>query len=115
LAYFDRERPVKCAICGKERGTTVSCGEGHFVCDACHSRAGYEEITERALRSDSGNPIAIAGEMMESAFVNMHGPEHHYLVVAALLSAYGNSGGQVDLEPALRKAGERAAKVPGGI
>jgi hypothetical protein len=53
-------------------------------------------------------------DMMKNPFVNTHGPEHHYLVVAALLAAYKNVGGKIDLDKSLSKAQQRAKDVPGG-
>ena len=41
-------------------------------------------------------------ELMECAICHMHGPEHHVMVGAALLTAYKNAGGKIDLEPCLR-------------
>lgn len=115
LEYFDQTKNFQCEICGHDFEAAVSCGDGHFVCDACHAKAGYELITSQALAGKSKNPITVACEMMKNKFINMHGPEHHYLVAAALLASYKNSGGDIDLEKSLLKARERAGKVPGGI
>jgi hypothetical protein len=115
LRYFQLARRLKCELCGLEFDSAAACEDGHFVCDQCHARAGLESITSLALETGSRNPVAIANKMMKSPFVNMHGPEHHYLVVAALLAVYKNSGGQVDLPTALTEARQRAEKVPGGI
>ncbi|MDR2892092.1 MAG: DUF5714 domain-containing protein [Deltaproteobacteria bacterium] len=115
LKYFNPAKKLVCAKCGKEFEATASCEDGHFICDACHAQAGYEHITSVASHTDSKNPILIAREMMQGDGVNMHGPEHHYLVIAALLAAYKNSGGQIDLEKSLQLARERSRKVPGGI
>ena len=115
LKYSDQAKTFKCAKCGKEFESTAACEDGHFVCDACHYQAGYEFVNGYALRAESKNPVSIANKMMENEFINMHGPEHHYLIVAALLAAYKNSGGQIDLEKSLITARERAGKVPGGV
>lgn len=115
LRYFDSSRALRCEICGKELKSDVSCEHDHFVCDRCHAQPGYEIITSLALKTGSNDPAAIAREMMENDFINMHGPEHHYLVVAALLAAYKNAGGTLDLEKSLGLARQRAEKVPGGV
>ena len=44
----------------------------------------------------------------------MHGPEHHVMVGAALLTAYRNAGGELDLERALAEMYSRGRQVPGG-
>lgn len=115
LHYFDPAQTLACAVCGREHQTAASCADGHFVCDQCHARPGYESITRLARTTTNRDPAAIAREMMENDFINMHGPEHHYLVVAALLAAYKNSGGDIDLEKTLTIAAQRAEKVPGGV
>lgn len=115
LHYSKQPQTLECEICGREFESDVSCEERHFVCDQCHARPGYESITRLARQTESRDPAAIAREMMESDFINMHGPEHHYLIVAALLAAYKNLGGEVDLEKTLPLAAQRAEKVPGGI
>jgi len=115
LKYFEQVKSLPCGICGQHFETAAACEDGHFVCDACHGKAGDESITDLALAGSSKNPLAIASEMMKNKSINMHGPEHHYLVVAALLSSYKNSGGDIDLKKSLAKARERTGKVPGGI
>jgi hypothetical protein len=45
----------------------------------------------------------------------MHGPEHHVLIGSALLAAYHNCGGKIDLSEALAVMRQRGNQVPGGI
>jgi hypothetical protein len=52
--------------------------------------------------------------MMDMPFCHMHGPEHHIMVGAALLTAYHNAGGEIDLSKALSEMISRGSKVPGG-
>ena len=66
------------------------------------------------MQSSSRDPVAMMQEMMEDPYIHMHGPEHHVMVGAALLCAYRNSGGEIELEEALGKMKERGAKYPGG-
>ena len=51
---------------------------------------------------------------MAMPFCHMHGPEHHVMVGAALLTAYKNAGGQIDLTKALHEMYRRGKAVPGG-
>ena len=51
---------------------------------------------------------------MELPGVHMHGPEHHVLVGSALLTAYKDAGGEIDLVTALSEMQSRGKKVPGG-
>lgn len=115
LIYFNSAKSLRCNICGKEFETNASCTDGHFVCDQCHSQPAVLSITAQALTTERKNPISIAISMMKEKHINMHGPEHHYLIVASLLSAYKNSGGDIDLENALIAARQRSKSVPGGI
>lgn len=52
--------------------------------------------------------------MMDMAFCHTHGPEHHIMVGCALLTAYRNASGDIDLLPALKEMISRGGKVPGG-
>lgn len=115
LVYFGSVKKLKCNVCGEEFETNASCIDGHFVCDECHSQPGLLSITSQALTAGSKNPITIATDMMKEKPINMHGPEHHYLIVASLLSAYQNSGGDIDLEKSLHTAEQRSKHVPGGV
>ena len=56
----------------------------------------------------------IAQNIMEDPFIYMHGPEHHTMVGAALLTAYKNAGGDIDLKSALAEMHERGKQYPGG-
>ena len=115
LVYFETAREQRCFICGAKGNANASCKCGHYVCDACHAEKGLLFIARHTSESRSRNPVAIAMEMMENSSINMHGPEHHYLVAAALLAAYKNAGGRIDLDSALLFALQRAKNVPGGI
>ena len=78
--------------------SNAACADGHYVCDTCHSKKGIEAVKEICLHSKSKNPYEIAVQMMETPFIHMHGPENHVLVGAALLAAYKNAGGDIELE-----------------
>ena len=101
-------------MCHKQFESHASCEEGHFVCDECHGKKGIEVIIEGCLKSDSKNPVFIMQELMKDPYIYMHGPEHHVMVGAALLTAYHNAGGSVELEEALREVRARGREYPGG-
>ena len=52
--------------------------------------------------------------MMSLDFCHMHGPEHHVMVGSALLTAYKNAGGDINLEKCLAEMQSRGKQVPGG-
>lgn len=75
----------------------------------------YQLIRNAVAESTGKNPVKIAQSVMKKNFVNIHGPEHHFLDGAAFLAAYRNAGGKIDLDAALDTLAERAAKMPGAI
>ena len=66
------------------------------------------------MTSASRDPISIIEQMMALPTCHMHGPEHHVMVGAALLTAYHNAGGDIDLRSALTEMMNRGRSVPGG-
>ena len=115
LIYHETAKNFVCHICGCQHQANAACGDEHYVCDECHADKGIFFISRYVSGTDVDNPLSIAAAIMGSPDIKMHGPEHHYLVVAALLAAYKNSGGSVDFVRALHNAEQRARKVPGGI
>lgn len=114
LVYHSEAQDVVCVICGKpDRGRCV-CEDGHYVCDACHRKGGIDDALERCLASDSADPVALAQEIMANGSFYPNGPEHHTLVGACVLTAYGNAGGKIDLPAALEELRSRSMHVPGG-
>lgn len=75
----------------------------------------YDLIVAEVAKATSRNPIAIVKSVMHKDYVNMHGPEHHFLDGAAFLVAYQNAGGQIDLSQALSALRERTMKMPGAM
>ena len=113
LVYLEADEEMRCAICGKRFFSKTRCLSGHFVCNDCHM-AGLDEIVGLCLSSGSKNPVEIIRSMMAQPFCHMHGPEHHVMVGAALLTAYKNAGGDIELETALSEMMKRGRSVPGG-
>ena len=113
LAYLEAETGMICSLCGRSFPSKTRCVKGHYVCDECHTQ-GVDQIFGVCLRETSRSPIAIMNRLMALPFCHMHGPEHHIMVGAALLTAYRNAGGDIDLEKALREMRSRGSQVPGG-
>lgn len=76
--------------------------------------AGLDCIIGHCVNETSKNPIEILRKMMNEPFCHMHGPEHHVMVGASLLTAYKNAGGDVELDKALPEMIKRGKAVPGG-
>lgn len=72
-----------------------------------------KKIIESCLDESSCNPIEIFTNIAGKDFVRMHGPEHHILDGAALLTAFYNAGGKIDLEASLKEIMNRGLQMPG--
>lgn len=113
LEYLKQETEMTCSVCGKKEASNTRCINGHYVCNECHT-TGVDQIIGVCLDEKSKDPIHILKKLMSLPFCHMHGPEHHIMVGSALLSAYKNAGGEVDLLSALKEMQSRGKKVPGG-
>ena len=114
LEYLDTDVEMECFICHKKEMSKTRCVEGHYVCSECHM-SGMDSIIAMCLKEESKNPIEIIEKMMSMPFCHMHGPEHHVMGGSALLTAFKNAGGEIELEKALVEMYNRGKNVPGGI
>lgn len=113
LEYLNEDVLMECCVCNKQEMSKTRCVNGHYVCDDCHKK-GIDAILGLCLEEKSCNPIEIVRKMMDMPFCHTHGPEHHIMVGCALITAYRNAGGEVDLATALNEMISRGGKVPGG-
>jgi hypothetical protein len=113
LVYGTEEVRKKCDYCGQEESTLIYCPEGHYVCNICHSKSALDNLRDVLNRTKSADPFEILEKVMAHPAVPMHGPEHHAILPAVIVTAVKNAGYPVP-EGALEKAIERGAKVPGG-
>lgn len=114
LEYLNEDIKMECAICHKIELSKTRCINGHYVCSECHTQ-GIDSILSVCLNESSKDPVEILNRMMRLPFCHMHGPEHHIMVGSALLVAYKNAGGSIDLEKALAEMHRRGKGVPGGV
>lgn len=113
LEYLEMDILMECEICHKKETSKTRCVNGHYVCNDCHTQ-GLDTIVGLCMEEKSRNPIDIIEKMMAMPFCHMHGPEHHVMVGSALLTAYKNAGGNIDLHSALIEMLNRGKSVPGG-
>ncbi|MCR5666201.1 MAG: SAM-dependent methyltransferase [Eubacterium sp.] len=113
LEYLKEDVMMECEICHKQESSKTRCVNGHYVCNDCHTQ-GLDCVVRLCMEETSKNPITIMNKMMRLDFCHMHGPEHHVMVGAALLTAYKNAGGDIDLHSLLMEMISRGKKVPGG-
>ena len=72
-----------------------------------------EMIKQECLNSKTTNPFELLNKIMSFESVPMHGPIHHIIDGACLLSCIHASGVEFDLESALDEMIERGKKMPG--
>ena len=110
LEYFPSQIEMECTYCHKTFMSNARCVNGHFICDRCHEQMGLRVIEDICRHTDSKDPVAIMKKIILSPYIYMHGPEHHVLVGSALLAAYKNAGGELDLDAALEEMGTGAGR-----
>lgn len=113
LEYLKADVLMECAICHKKENSKTRCIHNHYVCNECHTQ-GLDTIVSLCMNETSKNPFVIMEKMMRMPFCHMHGPEHHVMVGAALLTAYRNAGGDINLYDSLIEMMHRGKSVPGG-
>ncbi len=113
LEYLNEDIEMECELCHKKEKSKTRCINGHYVCNECHMQ-GIDSLVGLCLKETSKNPVKILNQMMDLPFCHMHGPEHHVMVGMALLTAYKNAGGEINLEKALIEMNSRGKSVPGG-
>ena len=113
LEYLEKDIEMECAICHKKENSKTRCVKGHYVCNDCHTKE-IDTIIGISLNTESKDPVEIIRMMMAEPFCHMHGPEHHVMVGSALLTAYKNAGGDINLEDALMEMQSRGKSIPGG-
>jgi 7,8-dihydro-6-hydroxymethylpterin dimethyltransferase len=113
LQYKDSEQLRRCVFCDAEKMSHAACEQGHFVCDKCHAADALEVVRATCLASGETDMIALMKRIRAHEAINVHGPEHHALVPALIVTTYRNIGGEAtnaDIETAI----SRGASVPGG-
>ncbi len=71
-------------------------------------------IKQECLTLQTDNPFDILNHLFSLECVKMHGPEHHFLDGAALLTALYNHKVQFSLADALDELEKRSSLMPGG-
>ena len=116
LVYFDETKKVECFYCGSIFDSNVECADGHFICDRCHSISANDLIETICIKNENKNPIELATDLMKNPAIKMHGPEHHFLVPAIMLSVYYNTTKEYEQkEGKIKQARSRAEKIQGGF
>ncbi|PLW95109.1 MAG: SAM-dependent methyltransferase [Marinilabiliales bacterium] len=116
LVYTNETRHSQCVICGKDFEVNVTCSNGHYICDTCHSHDSGELIRTVCAGTSQTDPVLLADQIMKMPALKMHGPEHHILVPAVLVATYCNITGREKERAALvATAVKRSSVIPGGF
>jgi hypothetical protein len=116
LVYRLGTAPMTCALCGAVRESAAACAGGHFVCDGCHAGEARDVIERACAATTLADPVAIAVGLLRHPAVKLHGPEHHFLVPAALLAALSNARGEPEARAGrVAEARRRAEPLLGGM
>lgn len=109
------ETKVHCHHCGKSINPKLTCINHHYLCYDCEQKALKKAIREFCYKSQITHPLELTLELMKLPNIPMHGPIHHFLIPAALLTAYFNKMDSIDLVKVLDIAEERSQSVPGAV
>ncbi len=104
----------RCSNCDVLFEAQTVCRQGHYICGTCREALARKAMIAYCLESDAQDVYALVVALMKLEHTAMHGPEHHLLLPAALLTAYKNRGGEIVLEEALEEANRRSGQIPGG-
>lgn len=112
LIELDEPANLVCAFCGKTAQAKEVCVENHFVCEECSHLDAKQIVKVICLKSTKTDPIDLAKEIMASPAIKMHGPEHHFITPAVLLTVMANfTGEKQNLAEKIERAEEIAIKT----
>ena len=113
LVYFETEQDNACHYCGRIILANAQCTNGHFVCDPCHSTDAVEIIKQICLHSRELDAVALMQTIRSHPRFPLHGPEHHALVPAVILTALRNAGNDITNEQMVTGI-QRGQTIAGG-
>ena len=61
------------------------------------------KIIDACMEENGKNPVEIFRHIADQDFIRIHGPEHHILDGATLLTAFYNAGGKINLVECLEE------------
>lgn len=114
LDYLVHPEEGACHFCEGIFPVDARCRNGHFVCNACHSRDAVEVVKTICTSTRETDMITLMSTIRNHPNIPLHGPEHHFIVPGVILAAYRNSGGVLTNEQILAGI-DRGRAVPGGV
>lgn len=73
-----------------------------------------KRIIEDCLVATADDPIIIFQDIANKDYIRIHGPEHHILDGACMLTAFNNAGGKIELAEMLEKLMCEGLRMPAG-
>lgn len=73
------------------------------------------KIIDACMEEKGKNPVEIFRHIADQDFIRIHGPEHHILDGATILTAFYNAGGDIDLKECLEELMSRGLQMPGAV
>ena len=74
-----------------------------------------KRIIEDIQKEKGSDPVRIFKNMARKEYISIHGPEHHILDGASILTAFYNAGGNIRLEESLNKIAREGLRMPGAM
>ena len=74
-----------------------------------------QQLINYLLNSTTTSPIGLFNEIVSLDFIPMHGPIHHFIDGAVLLTTYKINGGDINLETSLNELAKRSMQMPGAM
>lgn len=113
LIYFRTDKESVCHFCGQKLVANAGCQTGHFVCDACHQTDAVTVLKQICTHNRQKDAAKLMQTVREHPHFNIHGPEHHALVPAVILTSLRNSGYDIS-ESQIESGIQRGQTVAGG-
>jgi len=113
LIYPEREVELTCHYCGQSELANAHCDKHHFVCDRCHSEDALAVMEHLCVEATETDMLEILARLRQHPSIPVHGPEHHALMPAIIITAYRNSGGQIE-DDLIATAIRRGNQIIGG-
>ena len=84
-----------------------------------YKKMSIEEKTKRIIediqKEKGRSPVRIFKNMAQKEYISIHGPEHHILDGACILTAFYNAGGRIKLEECLNRIAREGLRMPGAM
>ena len=101
----------ECSFCRKTEKADYVCEEGHYICESCRLASPETLVRKVCGTTKETDPMKVVLLLMKHPALQMHGPEHHYLVSCVLLAALRNLGRFEINDSALDEAITRGKRV----